>query len=203
MTRRMRPALGSRVAPTFLSVVAVGALLMSHVAVVHAHATLVFGTVTIDPSPAMPFQTTTMTLVMNDPAGTPVEDAVVRVEIGSTDTDDPAVVAPFVESAPGRYRADVAFPGEGSWTLRFRDTTYRQEEARAIVTLRVGEDGDAAPPAFIFPPTATGPRSIGTWLAWLVGLPLAAGVVVTVMVLRQPPAQVGETTTAPPSQDDA
>ena len=38
--------------------------------------------------------------------------------------------------------------------------------------------------AFLFPPTATGPQGIATWLIWLIGLPLVVGAIVTVMVLR-------------------
>lgn len=161
-----------------------------------AHATLVFGTVTTDPTPAPAGAPFTIRLELRDPADAPVEDAVVHVEADPQEEDDAAAppaddaAAPLVTSeefdevAPGTYETTLTLPEDGAWALTFRDRTFRQEEARATVTIRVGPDAGGERLSFIFPPTATGPRSLTTWLVWLVGLPLVAGAVVTVMVLR-------------------
>ena len=164
-----------------------------------AHATLVFGTVTTQPSPPPAGEPFTIRLEMSDPAGTPVEDAIVLVEaapqeegVPGTDTEDgpaelskPVVTSErFEEVEPGAYETEVVLPEDGAWVLVFRDQTFRQEEARASITMRVGEGVQGEPLSFIFPPTATGPQSLTTWLVWLIGLPLVAGAVVTVLVLR-------------------
>lgn len=148
-----------------------------------AHATLVFGTVTTDPAPPRAAEPVAIVLEMRDPVDAPVEDAVVFVEAtapsGAVRESDR-----FAEPEPGVYRTELTLPESGEWTLLFSDQTFRQEEARATLTLAVGPDGLREPLSFIFPPTATGPTALTTWLAWLIGLPLLAGAVVTVMVLR-------------------
>ena len=164
-----------------------------------AHATLVFGTVTTQPSPPPAGEPFTIRLEMTDPTDTPVEDAIVFVEaapqeegVPGPDTEDgpaelsePVVTSDrFEEVEPGTYETEVVLPEDGAWVLVFRDQTFRQEEARASITMRVGEGAQGEPLSFIFPPTATGPRSLTTWLVWLIGLPVVAGAVVTVMVLR-------------------
>ena len=160
-----------------------------------AHATLVFGTVTTEPSPPPVDAPATIRLELRDPVDAPVEDAVLHVEAEPQDTG--AVAPPpddggeplvssdrFEEVSPGVYETTIRLTRPGPWALTFRDRTFRQEEARATVTIGVGPDASGEPLSFIFPPTATGPQSLTTWLVWLVGLPLVAGAVVTVMVLR-------------------
>src|SRR5690606_29778004 len=86
------------------------------------------------------------------------------------------------EVSPGLYRAALPVPDAGHYTLSLRDRTYRQEEAVANVVVEFGTKlGEVM---FVLPPTATGPASLGTWLLWLIVVPLIAGVVVTVLVLR-------------------
>lgn len=154
-------------------------------AVAGAHATLVFGTVRTQPAPPPVGAPTTLTLELRDPTETPVEDAVVQAEAIPPGGEDPTVQSGrFDEVEAGRYRGRLTLDAPGAWSVRFRDTTFRQEEARATVTLEVGPGGATEPVSFIFPPTDTGPRSLSTWLVWLIGLPLAAGAIVTVMVLR-------------------
>lgn len=158
--------------------------LLSSCAMAAAHATIVFGTLTTDPAPPRPGTPTEIELVMVDPVDAPVEDAVVVVEATSPDGSTSLVSEPFDETSAGTYRTELTFSEAGAWTLLLRDQTFRQEEARATVEWRVGGDGDAEPVSFLFPPTATGPRSLATWLVWLIGLPVAVGAIVTVMVLR-------------------
>ena len=169
---------------------------------VHAHATLVFGTVSIDPDPPPPGATFALTLTLEDPALAPVEDAVVFVEVRpmpsadaplpSPSTEAPALPPPLraerlIEVAPAVYRAEFALPDDDSYHLLVRDQTFQWEEANASVVLPLlGRPVGELP--FILPPTQVAPRSLWTWIVWLVGLPLLAGVVVTLLVLRSRPA---------------
>ena len=168
-----------------------------------AHATIVFGTLTTDPTPPRPDVPTAIELVMVDPVDAPVEDAIVIVEATGPDGITQIVTDPATETSPGAYRAMLVFPEAGTWTLLLRDQTFRQEEARATVEWQVGQDGDSDPVAFLFPPTATGPQSLTTWLVWLIGLPVVVGAIVTVMVLRSSgPAEVGAEAGAESGDED-
>ncbi|MBX3140778.1 MAG: hypothetical protein KF875_08495 [Trueperaceae bacterium] len=165
-----------------------------------AHATLVFGTVTTHPTLSRAGERITLNLKMHDPVSTPVEDAIVFLEAGphsdladvpgesaeSLIIAEPVVSSErFAEVAPGVYQTEFVLPHGGAWRLVFRDQTFRQEEARAGVTLVVGEGATAEPLYFVFPPTATGPESLATWLVFVVGIPLLAGVGITVAALRK------------------
>lgn len=183
---RLDPAEPRRSAPVVRRLTRVVATLLvwSGLAVALAHATIVFGTVSSEPAPVRAGQPAALLLEMRDPVDAPVEDAVVFVEAGPPSGEPVLESDRFAEIRPGVYRTEVVLPEQGEWTLRFRDQTFRQEEAQATITLSVGPNGDTEPRSFIFPPTATGPTGLTTWLAWLIGLPLVAGLVVTVMVLR-------------------
>lgn len=165
-----------------------------------AHATLVFGDVAFDPDPPRPGQPLQLTLELEDPTEVPVEDALVHVEArplaeAGAAADAPADAEeappsassdPFEEVAPGRYQGSLVLPEAGRWALRFRDQTFRQEEATASITVTAGADAEAqGTVSFVFPPTATD-QGLGVWLLWLIGVPLLVGVVVTVWVLRRP-----------------
>lgn len=152
-----------------------------------AHATLVLGTLTSDPATPQPSEPFTVTLELFDPTQVPVEDAWVLAEFrqqGAPEDTEP-VSGRFEESeTPGVYRTLVALPERGRYVLLLRDQTFRQEEAQATLTFPVGRPL-AEPLEFVFPPTATGPQSLGVWLLWLIGLPLLAAVIVTVLVLTR------------------
>ena len=90
------------------------------------------------------------------------------------------------------YEAAVTLPEAGDYTLLLRDQTFRQEEARVSLAVALGQgplfvEGENS---VIFPPTATAStRSLSRWLIWVIALPILAGIVVTVLVLRSPPPQ--------------
>jgi hypothetical protein len=103
--------------------------------------------------------------------------------------EPPLVEHALAQTAPARYEADLVLPAAGAYGVLVRDQTFAWEEATASLVLEVGGGTVGAIP-FILPPTAIGPRSLWTWLIWLVGLPIVAGLVVTVLVLtsrRTPP----------------
>lgn len=155
-----------------------------------AHATLVFGDVRLSPDPPRAGEPVTIGLTMEDPTEVPVADALVHVEATLEEAardPAPAITSDALEEvSEGQYRTTITLPEPGSWRLLFRDRTFRQEEATASITVEVGEDAEAAGTvSFVFPPTATD-QGLAIWLWWLIGLPLVAGVAVTVAVLRRP-----------------
>ncbi len=171
-----------------------------------AHPMLVIGEVRLTPDPPLPGERATATLVLQDTSLTEVEDAVVFLELRrgapSAESTEPGgepllTTDRLEEMAPGVYETEITVPEQGSYTLSIRDRTYRQEEAVANVELTVdGEPIDFVP--FVLPPTATGPASLGSWLIWLVGVPLLAGVLVTVLVLRSGRSDEEETVDGAP-----
>ena len=155
--------------------------------VVFAHATLVLGTVSSTPATPQPGEDFEINLKLEDPTGLAIEDAVVFAEFRSPGTSlesEPVRRVTLEETSAGSYAASLALPNAGEWSLFLRDQTFRQEEATAQVTFTVGEGVTGDPPArsFVFPPTATNPP-LRVWLYWMLGVPLLAAVVVTVLVL--------------------
>jgi hypothetical protein len=159
-----------------------------------AHATLVFGVATVTPDPPLPGTPFELTLRLEDPTLTPIEDAVVTVELRAMpaeglpapstealDLPPPLASTRLVETEPAVYRATLTLAAD-RYHLLVRDQTYPWEEAHASVVLSLAGEAVGRLP-FILPPTQVAPRSLWTWLLWLVGLPLVAGAVVTVLVL--------------------
>lgn len=181
---------------------------------VSAHATLVFGELTTQPETPDPESGFTLELHMMDPVRTPIEDATVAVEFRLLSEEEAARFAeapeeapptpeeveagevevdipegdwhkfPFTETGPGgNYAVEVTLPEAGTYQVIMRDTTYPQEDAVSELILQLGGE-EFGMNRFIFPPTPIGTASLSTWLIWLVGLPIAAGVLVTVLAMR-------------------
>ena len=151
-----------------------------------AHATLVLGTVSSTPPTPQPGEDFTLNLTLEDPTGVAVEDAVVYAEFrppGTSLERESVRDVQLEETAAGVYEAMLSLPNAGEWGLFLRDQTFRQEEATANLVFSVGDADAASSQSFVFPPTATGSSSIWTWLGWLIGLPVIAAVIVTVLVL--------------------
>ena len=155
------------------------------ISVALAHATLVLGTVSSTPATPQPGEDFTLNLTLEDPIGVATEDAVVYAEFrppGVPLESEPVRDVRLEEISAGTYSATLSLPSAGEWNLFLRDQTFRQEEATASLVFGVGVSGETSQ-SFVFPPTATGPANIWTWLGWLIGLPVIAAVVVTVLVL--------------------
>lgn len=158
-----------------------------------AHATLVFGEMTFAPDPIVPGAAFAVTVTLEDPTLTPVEDAIVNLEFRPLEAAVPAATAAsdappplrdvrLVEVAPAVYVGELDLPTTGSYQVLVRDRTFQWEEATASVVIVVDERAHGTVP-FVLPPTQVGPRGLATWLLWLIGVPLVAGAVVTVLVL--------------------
>ena len=182
----------NRPAPNLVRIVlraAVPSFALGLLSVAAAHATIVFGTLTVQPNPPQADMPLELGLTIDDPVGAPVEDAVVVAQFtlaegADLDVDaEPVATTDFRETAPGAYAADVVIPADGVYRVVLRDRTFAQEEAIQIVTMEIGGDEPLDPIDFIFPPTETG-AGLGTWLVWLIAIPLVAGIVVTILVLR-------------------
>lgn len=147
---------------------------------VSAHAFFVTGVITTTPTPAPVGEEFILQIGMTDPSGAPVEDAVVAAEFTK---DGQTQRFEFFESGvPGLYSTNVTLPSEGTYSVLLRDSTYQQEEAKATIEFTLGP-GQPDSVAFIFPPTQTSNNNLSTWLIWVIGIPVLAGIVVTVLVL--------------------
>ena len=157
-------------------------------AVALAHGTVVLGAVTANPDPPRPGAPLILTVDLAKLSKAPVEGAKLEGTLRPAGRPDAAAMPIAFREYPepyGTYRARLeAAPPAGRYTLTVRDRTYPSEDIRASVTLQVGGAQPNGSLDFTFPPATGGPRSVLRWLLWLVGLPLLAGVVVTVLVLR-------------------
>ena len=166
-----------------------------------AHATIVLGHFEVLPARPAAGAPLTLRLGLEDPTQVPIQDAVVFAELRPTHNPNAAPIrAEFNETAtPGTYEATTTLPRAGAYRVLLRDQTYRQEEATATLAapLRVG--GANAAQDFNFPPTATGAAGWRSWLLWLIGLPLVAALLVTVLVLTrgssEPDSKAAKTST--------
>ncbi|MGL4610499.1 MAG: FixH family protein [Trueperaceae bacterium] len=147
---------------------------------VSAHAFFVTGNLSTTPMPAPINEAFTLQIQMTDPSGAPVEDAIVAAEFSKGNHKSRFDFSP--SNIPGLYSANVTLPEEGTYSVLLRDTTYRAEEAKATIEFTLGE-GQPDTTAFIFPPTRTSSSNLSTWLIWVIGIPVLAGIIVTVLVL--------------------
>lgn len=216
-SRRGLPARGpvvGRPAARWLTVVAVLASGLLASAPVRAHATLVLGVIEFAPDPPVSGASVSLRIHLHDPTLADVEDALVFVEFvpgaGAAGGDGSLKTDQLIETAPAIYETEIATPPAGDYLLRVVDRTFRQEEAVAELAVTFG-DADIGSLAFVLPPTATGPQNLLSWLAWIIGLPLLAGAVVTFLVLRSGPRSGEERgaglsdgeAAAPPADDGA
>lgn len=161
---------------------------------VKAHATIVLGRLNSEPTTPLVNESFTLTLEMLDPSQVAVEDAIVFAEFNLR--GDTTQLEFTQTETPGIYQTQGVLASSGEYQLIMRDQTFRQEEARANLSFFVTTQSDSqtneASIAFVFPPTATGSNNITTWLIWLIGIPILAGIVVTVVVLLNPRKDVEE-----------
>lgn len=113
----------------------IASVFLSNVA---AHAFFVTGVVKTVPSSANAGEAFTLQIGMQDPVGTPVEDAKVIAEF-SKNGELVSVELPESDT-PGLYENTVTLPEEGTYQLLLRDQTFKQEEARATLEFTLSPD---------------------------------------------------------------
>ena len=165
---------------SFLSLVLLG--------VVFSHASVVIVTLTITPRSPEANQNFQIELYLEDPLQTPVEDAIILVEASMQEVDSVPIIANLTENSAGTYQTNIKLPQEGTWELFFRDKTFKQEEATALTSITVGTENPKRI-EFIFPPTQISSNNLWVWLIWVIGLPIVAALIVTVLVLSSGKAE--------------
>ena len=174
-------------------------LLFSFMPQAAAHATIVLGTLSTEPAVLSTGESFKLKIDMVDPSQTPIEDAWVLAEFRPEDAalSDESIEVRFEEvtNQKGTYVTELSLPQTGNWQLLLRDQTFRQEEATASLTFPLINNTQVEPINFIFPPTVT-TNAVRTWLIWLIALPILAGIIVTIIVLRQSPSNTQENTLA-------
>lgn len=160
----------------------------SALSIVSAHATIVLGTLSTEPTTPQANQSFLINLDMVDPSQIPIEDAIVLADF-TKDGETIQINFEEQEEQAGTYQASVTLPSAGEYDLTMRDQTFRQEEAVAklsfVLTDGTTEVENLEITNFIFPPTKTS-NNLGTWLIWLIAVPIVAGIIVTVLVLMNP-----------------
>ena len=158
-------------------------LLLISLSIVHSHASIVIITLTITPNAPKANKDFQIELYLEDPLQTPIEDAVILVEASLKENNNPEPITfNFVETSAGTYQSSINLPEEGTWELFFRDQTFKREEATANVDINVGKENPETI-EFIFPPTKVDSNNLWVWLVWVIGLPIVAAIIVTVLVL--------------------
>jgi len=177
----------TRYAPVLLPVALSAVLALLGPSPALAHGTVVLGAVTANPDPPRPGAALILTVDLARRSKAPVEGAKLEGSLRPAGNPDAAATPLAFREYPepyGTYRARLQAPPAGRYTLTVRDRTYPKEDIRASVMLQVGGSQPNGSLDFSFPPATGGPRSVVRWLLWLVGVPLLAGVVVTVLMLR-------------------
>lgn len=155
----------------------------------YAHAFLVLGKLESSPAIIAEDSPFLLRIRLSDQTGTAVEDAIVFTEFflpANGSKEDQLILSSqrLTEVAEGIYQTEFAGLKAATYSLRIRDQTFAQEEARAEIPFEIGKANKDL--AFWLPPTQTQVSSLKTWLLWLIFMPLAAGAVVSFLVLKNP-----------------
>lgn len=156
-----------------------------------AHGALIRGSVTLAPDPPQPGRPMVLTVDLATAGNRPVEGATLVADL-KTQAPSPSAATATPQTIPlqeykepyGTYRAQLAAPPAGSYTLILHDHTGAGEDATATVPLRIGGTVANGSLGFTFPAAHAGGGSVTRWLLWLIALPLAVGIVVSVLVRR-------------------
>ena len=134
------------------------------------------------PTPGVPF---TLELILKDADQGPINSARVQAEIYRKNAfQDAAIRTEFkMTGTPGTYRTKLRLPEAGPWTVRLQERTFTHEDVAVEVGFSVRPARN--PPKWEFVFAAPSPPTFGTWLLWVVGVPLLAGAVVTVSVFAR------------------
>lgn len=167
-----------------------------------AHPMVVIGHLAIEPNPPVPGEEVHVDIRLEEQTQKPVPDAVMFMEFRlippNYDLNDPERTPildlpifyktdlPLEEYAEAQYRITFPAPAKGSYYLTIRDRTYPAEDAIATIEFETGREKPYSEREllFILPPTDITPAKLSAWIAWLIAIPLVAGIGVTILVLR-------------------
>ena len=152
--------------------------------IVFSHASVVLVDLTLIPQTPKANQNFKLQLHLKDPLQTPIEDAVILVEatLEGGENSQP-ITTNLKETLVGTYQGSLNLPQDGAWELFFRDQTFKREEATARVSINIGTENPEII-QFVFPPTNTlDSNNLLVWLIWVIGLPIVAAIIVTILVL--------------------
>lgn len=151
--------------------------------VVFAHPLEILGTLRSDPvTPALgvPF---ILELSLKNADRFPIESARVQAEFYRENASQAsaAIRTDFkMTGTPGIYRTKLRLLEVGPWTVKLRERTFTHEDAAVEVDFGLRPARNPTAWEFIFAPPS--PPTLGTWLLWVVVVPLLAGAVVTASV---------------------
>ena len=151
--------------------------------VTFAHPSDILGTLRsypATPTPGVPF---TLELILENADQGPIESARVQAEIYRTNAFQGAAAKRTefkMTDTLGTYRTKLRLPKAGPWTVRLHERTFAHENASVEVGFSVRPARNPSEWEFVF--AAPSPPTLGTWLLWVVGVPLLAGAVVTASV---------------------
>ncbi len=151
--------------------------------VAFAHPSEVLGTLRSDPATPAPGVLFALELTLADADRAPVEAASVQAEFRREDASRNSAVIRTdfkVTGTPGTYRTTLRLPEAGTWTAQLRERTFAHEDAAVEVGFSLRPARNPPKWEFIFSPPS--PPTLGTWLFWVVGVPLLTGAVVTASV---------------------
>lgn len=163
---------------------------MSVLGIAAAHQSLLFAHVTTEPAIPVAGETFELRVLLTDSSHREVDDvdlvALLDEEPDAAadepiDDQDLALAAPLrAEPGSGEYRGPIGPRPQGVYRLTLVEVVDGDSEASAAGNLSVG-GGSEVDLQLLLPPSGQG--GLGTWLVWLVGLPLLAGLLVTILVL--------------------
>jgi hypothetical protein len=163
-----------------------------------AHQQLLFARVASVPEVPRPGEPFEVRVIVNDASRRAVSDMNLRLffsplgqdvqganQAPDQEIDRPVTVA-LTGSGAGTYRGTVEGLDAGSYRMTLAEFVDGNRESSAVTEISV-DGGTPLEAELLLPPGGGG--GLGTWLVWLVGLPVLAGVLVTLLVLtgRQRP----------------
>lgn len=154
-----------------------------------AHQSLLFAHVTTRPAIPVAGEAFALSVRVTDSSHRQVSgvNLLARLDVDGADSDrsvdarEPVLEAPLrATSGSGEYRGRFEAMPSGVYRLTLIEVDDGRSKASATGNLSVG-GSSAVDLQLLLPPSGQG--RLGTWLVWLVGLPVLAGLLVTVLVL--------------------
>lgn len=146
---------------------------------------LLFAELSSDPEAPSPNEAFELRILLTDSDEQGVEDLELLVRIVpagggvAEEGENETTRVPLHGAGDGVYRARVPALTEGSYRLILAEVVDREVRTEASTNVRI--DGDSPIDTQVVLPASEG--ELGNWLAWLLGLPLLAGLLVILLLL--------------------